>query len=112
MVENFNLVSEFKDKITKSISMYILKKIESSKEEVIKQVEKHIEKFIERKIKKELNKLKRKIVFYMSFLIGLIFLFYGIFEVVFYIFNIPQEFVNITIGSIILLISIVYYLFS
>ena len=108
-VNESGIFDEIKHKISEFIMDYAKKSLIRSQKEIFNYVEKQIE----LKIKKELKKLVRKYSFIISGIIllgiGLLFLFYSLFEIIFYLLEVPEIFLNLTYGLFLIAVGFILY---
>lgn len=100
--------SSIKNKFSEFISEQITINIKSIQKNIIKNIEKQIE----RKVKKIVKKVISKTLFLILTLIGVLFLSYGIIEMVLVLLTLPVFLTPIMYGSLLILIGLMIYGFS
>jgi len=100
------IVDSMKQKALEFGTQYFKEKVETTKDDILK----YVEKIIEEKIKKELRKLVFGLISLILLSFGLIFIIYSGFETLVYFLGLPDFFVNIFFGILLLLFSFIIYL--
>lgn len=108
--KSYGIVDELKNKAIEWIINYSKEKINESKAEISKYIERQIEMKVKNEVKKQVRKYSFLVGAYFLFCLGGLILLYGIFELVFYLLNVPSVFLNLSYSVFILIIGFVLYL--
>ncbi|MEC8220689.1 MAG: hypothetical protein VX028_01340 [Nanoarchaeota archaeon] len=103
-----NFFSSIKNKFSEFVSEQITINIKSIQKNIIKSIEKQIE----RKVRKIVKKVISKTLFLILTLIGVLFLSYGIIEMILVLLALPVFLTPIIYGSLLILVGLVIYGFS
>lgn len=104
------IVEELKKKAVEWIINYSKQKINESKYEIAKYLESQIEKKVKNEIQKQIRKYSFLLSALILFVLGGLFLLYSVFELIFYLLNIPSVFLNLSYSLFIIIIGLVLYL--
>ncbi len=100
--------SSIKNKFSEFISEQITVNIKSIQKNIIKSIEKQIEKKVKRIVKKVISKT----LFLILTIVGILFLSYGIIEMILILLTLPLFLTPIIYGSLLILIGLLIYGFS
>lgn len=100
--------SSIKNKFSEFVSEQITINMKSIQKNIIKNIEKQIE----RKVKKIVKKVISKTLFFILTLIGILFLSYGIIEMILVLLTLPLFLTPIIYGGLLILVGLLIYSFS
>jgi len=106
MTQKPTIVDSMKQKALEFGTQYFKEKVETTKEDILK----YVEKIIEEKIKKELKKIIFGVISLIFLSFGIIFIVYSGLGALVFLLNLPEFFVNIFFGILLLLTSFIVYL--
>ena len=100
------LIDALKVKLIEMGTDYIKKKLESTKNDILK----HLEKTIEKKVKREVRKYSYTLAAYLSLVLGGLFVLYGLIATIVYLLNLPLFITSIIFGFIFIIFGVIVYL--